>query len=152
MTDSVENAQERRPKTPLECRDWIGERMENALRIAMSKEGEDRAGWLEDAHYFSSVLSILIKEVNAAPPATQTAGMVPPLDDEVRAILGTMCFAVGGIAETLRKGGYVIKHKAEDEQAVVAHWSLSLYAKHGKEWRAKVEEELKAMLAAGKEG
>ena len=54
------------PKTPVECRDWIGERMENALRIAMTKEGEDRAGWLEDAHYFSSVLSILIKEVNAA--------------------------------------------------------------------------------------
>ena len=67
MTDrTLENAQERRPKTPLECRDWIGERMENALRIAMTKEGEDRAGWLEDAHYFSSVLSILIKEVNAA--------------------------------------------------------------------------------------
>ena len=81
MTDrTLENAQERRPKTPLECRDWIGERMENALRIAMSKQGEDRAGWLEDAHYFSSVLSILIKEVNAAPPATQTAGMVPITD------------------------------------------------------------------------
>jgi hypothetical protein len=42
--------------------DWIEEREQNALRIADSKHGADRQGWLEDAAYFSqckeSVLAV----------------------------------------------------------------------------------------------
>jgi hypothetical protein len=32
--------------------DWIDERYENAKRIAATKQGQDRQGWLEDASYF----------------------------------------------------------------------------------------------------
>ncbi len=31
--------------------DWIGERYENAKRLAATKTGEDRDGWMEDARY-----------------------------------------------------------------------------------------------------
>ena len=33
--------------------DWLEERKLNALRIAQTKTGEDKTGWLEDAAYFS---------------------------------------------------------------------------------------------------
>lgn len=38
-------------RTPLVY--WIEEREQNALRIADTKHGTDREGWLEDASYFS---------------------------------------------------------------------------------------------------
>lgn len=34
--------------------EWLCERKENALRIADTKTGADRLGWLEDAMYFSA--------------------------------------------------------------------------------------------------
>ena len=34
--------------------DWLAEREENALRIANTKQGADKAGWLEDAAYFKA--------------------------------------------------------------------------------------------------
>lgn len=67
----------------------------------------------------------------------------PPLDKHVRFILGRPCFTLGGIAERLRELGHEIKRKAEDEQAVVIHWMLSMYAKHGEDWLKKGNAELK---------
>lgn len=61
---------------------------------------------------------------------------LPPLDDEVRDILGRPCFVVARIAQRLHKLGlYEVKTKAEDEQAVALYWMLSLYAKHGADWK-----------------
>jgi len=69
---------------------------------------------------------------------------VPKLDDEVRFILGRPNFSVAGIARRLHELGiYEVKTKAEDEQAVALHWMLTLYEKHGKGWRDKLEEVLK---------
>ena len=56
-------------------------------------------------------------------------------DDEVKEILGRPNFSCAGIAEMLRKKGFEIKHKSEDEQANVLYWMLSLYEKHGFKWK-----------------
>lgn len=77
------------------------------------------------------------------PEAQQQIG-VPPLDSEVRWILGRPSFQIIGLANALRKGGTEIPAKAEEEQAAVAHWCLTLYAQHGKHWR---EEAVKAATA-----
>jgi hypothetical protein len=57
------------------------------------------------------------------------------LNDEVRWILGRPNFWCSPIASCLRKLGYEIRTKAEDEQAAVIHWMLSLYEVHGTAWR-----------------
>jgi len=41
-----------RKLAPIDLVDWIDERYENAKRIAKTKTGQDRQGWLEDACYF----------------------------------------------------------------------------------------------------
>lgn len=50
---------------------WILERLDNCRRIAATKSGTDRDGWLEDAAYFGDVLERL-----AAPPAQIDEAMV----------------------------------------------------------------------------
>lgn len=66
-----------------------------------------------------------------------------PLDDEVRWILGRPGFTIRGIAELLReKAIYPCARKVEDEQAVALHFMLSMYLKHGKDWRVEGQKEL----------
>jgi len=36
---------------------WLEERRQNCLRIAKTKHGEDRQGWLEDARYFGQAVA-----------------------------------------------------------------------------------------------
>ena len=57
------------------------------------------------------------------------------LNDETRWILGQPNFACGPIANVLRLQGAEINTKAEDEQAYVIYWMLSLYLKFGDDWR-----------------
>jgi hypothetical protein len=41
------------PNKPLSLIEWLEERRQNALAIAKTKSGDDRAGWIEDASYFA---------------------------------------------------------------------------------------------------
>lgn len=61
------------------------------------------------------------------------------LDKEVRFILGRPNFWCSPFAKMLRKRGFEIAFKAEDEQAAVIHWMLNIYFEHGKEWRNVVD-------------
>lgn len=44
--------------------EWLHERQLNAQRIADAKSGEDRSGWMEDAHFFESAISHLKEATN----------------------------------------------------------------------------------------
>lgn len=65
-----------------------------------------------------------------------------PWDDEVRWILGRPNFMVARLGEKLRKTDATYadtKARAEDEQAVAIHWMLTLYLRHGADWRSEAE-------------
>lgn len=51
--------------------DWVKERLENCKRIAATKKGEDRAGWLEDAKYFAEIYAIVSAPEAQKPPAAE---------------------------------------------------------------------------------
>jgi hypothetical protein len=75
-----------------------------------------------------------------------------PLNDDTRWILGRPNFVCGGIAAALRRLGHPIREKAEDEQAEVIHWMLSLYEEHGADWNqvaAAVLTEARASAGGG---
>jgi len=66
----------------------------------------------------------------------------PELTDDLREILGRPNFTCHFIAKALRVMGHSIAHKSEDEQAVVIHWLLGIYLKHGSDWRQRASAEL----------
>lgn len=68
--------------------------------------------------------------------------VAPELTDDLREILGRPNFTCHFIAKALRVMGHSIAHKSEDEQAVVIHWLLSIYLKHGSDWRQRASAEL----------
>jgi hypothetical protein len=39
--------------------EWLVERKENCLRIAMQKTGKDREGWIEDGAKFGHAISLI---------------------------------------------------------------------------------------------
>jgi hypothetical protein len=45
--------------TPPEVRQWLNERLANCYRIAATKRGADREGWLEDAAYFAAAMGMV---------------------------------------------------------------------------------------------
>ena len=68
---------------------------------------------------------------------------LPPLDDELRAILGRPNFACINVARHMRNVGHEIKWRAEDEQASVIHLLLGFYLQHGPvEWFDRANEYL----------
>lgn len=56
---------------------WLQERLENAERIAKTKNGADRAGWLEDAGYFRRAVAA----VRAIDDARHYAAVCPVPDE-----------------------------------------------------------------------
>lgn len=56
---------------PIPLKDWLKEREANCLRIAKTKTGADKAGWLEDARYFSECIEQLCRSSPAADEAAR---------------------------------------------------------------------------------
>lgn len=77
--------------------------------------------------------------------------MLDPSDPELLEILSFTCIDCARFAHVLQAAGYPIPRKAEAEQAHVLLWMLSLYHTHGKEWRTKGSEFLKALRDANTE-
>ena len=69
------------------------------------------------------------------------------LNEHTRWILGRPNFWCMPIANALRKIGYKIKPKAEDEQAVVIHWMLEMYKKYGDGWKGLASKELEDSIS-----
>jgi hypothetical protein len=57
------------------------------------------------------------------------------LNGDVKKILSYMVWETEKIAQLLRKQGWEIQERCEIKQAVVLHWLLTLYEKHGSEWK-----------------
>lgn len=45
--------------TPPLVRQWLSESLANCYRIAATKTGKDREGWLEDASYFAAAMGMV---------------------------------------------------------------------------------------------
>lgn len=68
--------------------------------------------------------------------------LAPQLTEDLREILGRPNFTCHFIAKALRVMGHSIANKSQDEQAVVIHWLLGIYLKHGSDWRQRASAEL----------
>lgn len=64
-------------------------------------------------------------------------------DEHVEKILGLMVFSTGPASHTLRRMGYEIVRRAEQEQVAVFAWALGLYKMHGDKWEAEANQLLK---------
>ncbi|NHC63056.1 hypothetical protein [Paenalcaligenes suwonensis] len=63
---------------------------------------------------------------------------LPPLNDDLIAILGRPNFMCAGIAQLLRDSGHEIKKRAENEQAAALHFLLGHYLSDPQNWNWKV--------------
>lgn len=104
----------------------------------------------------SSALVVALDELEAAEKRiAELSGeffALPPLNDELIAILGRPNFTCAHLAELLRKGGQDIGRKAECEQAAVIYWFLDLYLKYGDKWESIAKDDIQsrvAMITAG---
>lgn len=80
--------------------------------------------------------------------AEQEARILPPLNDDLVAILGRPNFTCAHLAELLRKSGEDIRRKSEFEQAAVIHWFLRLYLEHGDKWENVAKADIQSRAAA----
>lgn len=76
--------------------------------------------------------------------AERSPPIIPELTSDLREILGRPNFTCHHVAKALRVMGITIAPKSEDEQAVVIHWLLGHYLKHGADWRQRATAELEA--------
>lgn len=83
-----------------------------------------------------------------SPVSTVEQGQaLPPLDENLRLILGRPNFACGQLAQMLRLGGQEIECRAEHEQAAVIYFLLNIYLKHGSGWAEKASDAFAAIAA-----
>lgn len=50
--------------TPDDVRGWLQDRRDNCQRIARSKRGEDRKGWLDDVAFFTAAVGLIDAAMN----------------------------------------------------------------------------------------
>jgi hypothetical protein len=97
-----------------------------------------------------AALGVLRSGLEADSSAPRDA--ILPLNEQTRFILGRPNFACIGMAARLRQLGHKIDKKAEAEQAACIHLMLTMYQKHGDDWRAHCEAYLKRSPKAPIEG
>jgi len=88
-----------------------------------------------------------------AESSTITRDLIFPreLTPEVRDVLSIMCFEAGPIAHAFRQADRAeIKTQAEDEQAFVLHWLLTIALEHGTGWRKHAGDVLEVVIAEAK--
>jgi hypothetical protein len=112
-------------------------KLQKAMRDGNAAAIEEHAADVANMAMMALDIGVGIK---ASPAAGPTAP--PPLDDELRQILGLPNFRTGPIAHRLVKLGHVIPPKMEQEQAYVLHWLMGLYAAHGADWRKEADNAL----------
>ncbi|EJZ7018014.1 hypothetical protein OIP52_000708 [Salmonella enterica] len=74
--------------------------------------------------------------------------ILPPLNDDLIAILGRPNFTCSHLAELMRKSGDEIRRKSEHEQAAVIHWFLGIYLEHGDKWEGVAKADIQSRVAA----
>lgn len=77
---------------------------------------------------------------------------LPPLNDDLLAILGRPNFTCSHLAELMRKSGDEIRRKSEHEQAAVIHWFLGLYLEHGENWEVVAKADIQSRVAVATAG
>jgi len=119
-----------------------------------ASDANDEADILNDDGNEDDFIAVALGFFRPQPSASETPSAdamdaLPPLDDDLRDILGRPNFACIRLANLFRKEGAVIASKAEDEQAHVIHWMLGLRLKHGREnWREHADRAIDAAIAA----
>lgn len=88
------------------------------------------------------------RKVEAPSPQPNVLVFPRELTDDLRDILSMMMWNTGPIAHALRAGGVEIKTRAEEEQAHVMHWLITLALEHGAAWREKASERISEIRAA----
>lgn len=91
-------------------------------------------------------IEALRKEIETlrAQQDTDRVNALPPLNDDLIAILGRPNFMCAQLADTLRSGGHDIAERAENEQAAVIHFLLGHYLADPVQWAEKASAVLKA--------
>lgn len=121
------------------------------VKLPPKIERDDADGWFMynggrvgggAAEWYNKALD----DVSSAQPTTFTVKL-PPLNDDLIAILGRPNFMCAHLAELLRKSGEDIKRKAEHEQAAIIHWFLGIYLEHGDKWEGVAKSDIQARVA-----
>lgn len=84
-----------------------------------------------ERHIADCVIRELEIDRSASEVNVEAVVRLPPLNEQVKDILGRPNFTLGHIARRLREQGMMIEEKAEDDQACVIYWMLELYVKFG---------------------
>lgn len=91
-----------------------------------------------------------VVEVATDAPASGPLVFPRELTPELREVLGIMIFQTSPIAHAFQRAGEPIKRRAEDEQAFVLHWLVTLALEHGADWRRVAVDRLDQLAAAAK--
>lgn len=105
----------------------------HSRRCELEAELADRNGVILEQH----------KQIAALQARIDERPVLPEMNDDLLFILGKPCFQCASIAQILRMTGEDIQPRAESEQAAVIHWMLSYYLKHGENWKAAANADLK---------
>lgn len=116
-----------------------------ALLDELETKEEQRANWFQMAQKLGEDLDAAEKRIAELEARTVT---LPPLNDDLIAILGRPNFTCSHLAELMRKSGDEIRRKSEHEQAAVIHWFLGIYLEHGDKWEGIAKADIQSRVAA----